>query len=271
MLGCKYSRWDSANRAVGSYFVVVLTPDGDDLAGLSQGFEPVLVEAFIPELAVEAFDVSVLRGLAWLDQDVLNASRLHPCHEGSACELRTVVGSDGLWVAPEPCGLIQDAGDVCAWHGQVHSNVDAFMREVICDGQAFDASPVGQRITDEVQAQGLIDSCGGHQRCSLTTVLLALVALAYSQTLRTIEPEHLLVVGARKLGAQHVVHAAVPKAPSLHGDGMDALTQTHRVRIGLRRMSPSIARQPHKTTSPALGYLGVLQHPGNGLALVLRG
>src|SRR5574343_1130021 len=188
MLGCKYSRWDSANRAVGSYFVVVLTPDGDDLAGLSQGFEPVLVEAFIPELAVEAFDVSVLRGLAWLDQDVLNASRLHPCHEGPACELWAVVGSDGLWVAPESCGLIQDAGDVCARHGQVRSDVDAFMGEVIGDGQALDASAICQRIAHKVQAPGMIDAGGRHQRCAFTAVLFALVAFANSQALRAVEP-----------------------------------------------------------------------------------
>jgi len=31
-------------------------------------------------------------------------------------------------------------------------------------------------------------------------------------------------------------------------------------------MPPSIARQPHKTTSPALRDLGVFQHLGDGLA-----
>lgn len=70
----------------------------------------------------------------------------------------------------------------------------------------------------------LIDACSRHQRCAFTAVLLALVALANSQALRAVEPEHLLVVGAGEFGAQHVVHAAIPKAPALHGDGMDTLT-----------------------------------------------
>lgn len=144
MLGGKLSRRYPSDRSVWSHLVVVLAPDGDDLAGLRQGFEPVLVEAFVPELAVEALDVGVLGGLARLDKDVLNTSCLHPCHEGSACELRSVVGSDGLWVAPEPRGLIQDAGDVCARHGQVHSDVYALTGEVIGDGQALDASAIGQ-------------------------------------------------------------------------------------------------------------------------------
>ncbi len=69
MLGCELSRRYPSNRSVRSHLVVVLTPDGDDLTGLSQGFEPVLVEAFVPELPVEAFDVGVLGGFARLDQD----------------------------------------------------------------------------------------------------------------------------------------------------------------------------------------------------------
>lgn len=69
MLDCKCSRWDSANRAAGSHLVVVLSPDGDGLVGLGQGFEPVFIEAFIPELAVEAFNAGVFDWLALLNQD----------------------------------------------------------------------------------------------------------------------------------------------------------------------------------------------------------
>lgn len=40
--------------------VVVLPPGANDLSGLQAGFKPVLVEVFVPELAVEALDVAVL-------------------------------------------------------------------------------------------------------------------------------------------------------------------------------------------------------------------
>lgn len=97
------------NCSVWSNFVVVLTPDGDGLAGLGQSVEPVLVEAFIiPELVVEASDVCVLGGLARLNKDVLDASCLHPCHEGPAGKLWLVVRPDGLWVAPEACSTFKD-------------------------------------------------------------------------------------------------------------------------------------------------------------------
>jgi hypothetical protein len=89
--------------------------------------------------------------------------------------------------------------------------------------------------------------------------------------LLAVKPKHLLVVGARKLALQHVVHTAIPEASPLHGHGLNAFSQTRRLRIGLRWMPPGISGQPHKTTSPALRNLGVLQHHGDGLALALWG
>ena len=54
------SRGDAAHRAVWADFVVLLAPLSNDLSGLCQGREPVLVEAFIPGLAI---DVSTQRFL----------------------------------------------------------------------------------------------------------------------------------------------------------------------------------------------------------------
>ena len=50
-----------------------------------------LVEALVAELAVEAFDVAVLRRAARFDQDVHDTVLLRPGDEGAAGELRHVV------------------------------------------------------------------------------------------------------------------------------------------------------------------------------------
>ena len=50
-----------------------------------------LVEAFVAELPVEAFDVAVLRWAVWLDQDVLDAMLLRPGDEGAAGELGPII------------------------------------------------------------------------------------------------------------------------------------------------------------------------------------
>jgi len=75
-------RWHSPDGPVGPDFVVVLTPVGDCRLGLVQRFEPLLVQAFIAEPSVEAFDVAVLQWPAGFDQDVPNpmgVRRLHLC------------------------------------------------------------------------------------------------------------------------------------------------------------------------------------------------
>ena len=90
-----------------SNLVVVCPPGGNGLAGLLQGFKPVLIEALIPEGAVKALDICVLRWAARLDQDVFDAMLLCPSHERAASELWPVVGSDGLGVAPKGCRPIK--------------------------------------------------------------------------------------------------------------------------------------------------------------------
>lgn len=59
---------------MGTHFVVALTPQGNDLPGLGQGLGPVLVQAFVPEPAIEALDIGAPGGLSRLDQDVPAAS-----------------------------------------------------------------------------------------------------------------------------------------------------------------------------------------------------
>jgi len=55
----KGSRGNAPERAVWSDLVLVLTPEGNLLASLRQRLEPLLVQAFIAELAIEALDVAV--------------------------------------------------------------------------------------------------------------------------------------------------------------------------------------------------------------------
>lgn len=76
VVGGEICRWDPTATAVRPDLVVVASPLSDHGAGLRQRREPVLVEAFVAELAVEAFDVTVLHGSARFDQQVLDAMPL---------------------------------------------------------------------------------------------------------------------------------------------------------------------------------------------------
>jgi len=81
MVGGELCGRDASTAAVRSDFVIVDAPVGDDLACLLQRREPMIVEALVAKLAVEAFDVAVLHGLARLDQQVPNAVPLGPGDE----------------------------------------------------------------------------------------------------------------------------------------------------------------------------------------------
>jgi len=105
---------DAARRSapVAFAFVVVRSPGRHGHPGLMQGFKPALVEVLVAELAVEALDVTVLHGAPRLDQDVADAVGLGPGHECPAGELRTIVGSHGLWIPAKQRGAVQHPAHV---------------------------------------------------------------------------------------------------------------------------------------------------------------
>ena len=80
--------------------IVLHPPLLDDLPRLIQRHEPVLVQALVPELAVEALDVRVLHGLARRDKRKLHSPLIRPGVQGLPDELRAVVDDDDLRHAP---------------------------------------------------------------------------------------------------------------------------------------------------------------------------
>src|SRR5574337_400144 len=115
-----------------------------------------LVQALVPELAVEALDVAVLHWSARLYQEMENATGMRPGHESTTGELRAVVGPHCAWVAPEGSGLVQQPGHVLARNTEVGGDIDAFVTEVVGHRQALDAPAVGQAVADKVHAPHFI-------------------------------------------------------------------------------------------------------------------
>lgn len=97
-----------ANAAVRPNLVVVPTPCGNLGACLAQALEPVLIEALVAELAVEALDVAVLHGTPWLYEDVADVTKgavqhhfptredlVHALYDHLAEEFQAQVADDG--------------------------------------------------------------------------------------------------------------------------------------------------------------------------------
>ena len=114
MLLRELSRWYPTQAAVRPDFVVVPAPFSDARSGLWQCLEPLLVQAFVTKLPIEALDIAVLHGASWLNQDMPHTMRCRPCHESATCELRAIVCSYSQRVAPEYCSLVQQTSHVLA-------------------------------------------------------------------------------------------------------------------------------------------------------------
>ncbi len=76
--------------------VIVLTPSINNSACVKQVPKPLLVQAPFPELAIKAFDKSVLGRLARLDKLQPDLLTTRPKEQRLAGQLRPVVGNDGL-------------------------------------------------------------------------------------------------------------------------------------------------------------------------------
>jgi len=75
---------------MGSVPVISLLPVFKRFAGIAQFAKQRFIQAFIPQLAVEAFDETVLLGLAQCDVTPIDAGLLNPLEYRHACELTPV-------------------------------------------------------------------------------------------------------------------------------------------------------------------------------------
>jgi hypothetical protein len=79
--------------------IVVLSPSLDLGGRVLHRLEPVYVQAFFPEAAVEGFDGRIVRRLATSAEVEDDAIRVGPSVHRRADELRSVVAIDPLWQA----------------------------------------------------------------------------------------------------------------------------------------------------------------------------
>ena len=113
-----------------SVFVVIPPPGRDADSRFGQRTEPVLIEAFVPELTVERLDEGILRGLTKLNQLQLDVALIGPLIECLAGELGPLVGADRFRVAAKPRHLVQRPCDAKAADTVLHQDADRLLGEM---------------------------------------------------------------------------------------------------------------------------------------------
>src|SRR5690606_8073008 len=94
--------------------IVVLPPLLDELPGMAHRHEPMLVQAFISELAVEALDITILLRFAGLNEAQLQPHSVSPFIQRLADEFRAVINRDAFGQATALCQPLQYIDDPLA-------------------------------------------------------------------------------------------------------------------------------------------------------------
>src|SRR5262249_10812011 len=150
--------------------------------------KPVLVEALVAELAVEALDVGVLVGLAWLDELELHAVAVSPLIERSAGELRTLIGPDRPRQSPKVPHLGEDARHIHARNAVIGDDLDRLLGEVVDQRQTLQPPATIERIHHEIHRPDLVRRLRQEQWLTLEHGASALASTLNSKTCSTVEP-----------------------------------------------------------------------------------
>src|ERR1017187_6094949 len=96
---CEFFRCQVAQGAVRAHPVVIDSPVFDGFPRIVQSEKPVLVEAFLAELAMEAFDVTVLHRPSWCDEVQCDLVLIGPLVQSLRGELGAVINDNPYWHA----------------------------------------------------------------------------------------------------------------------------------------------------------------------------
>src|SRR6267143_3499451 len=261
----KLRRGSIPQAAVRPYRVVIHPPGFDDPPRLLQAHEPVLVQAFVPELPVKTFDERVLHRFPRLDEVQRHAMRIRPLVHRLADELRPVVHLNRFRIAPLLRHFFQPPHHARSGQRTVHFDPRRFPREPVHQIQRAKWPPARQTVPGEVHRPELILPCGQHQRHPRCGPKSFAFLAPHRQSFLPVDPIHPLVVhhplrsAVLLLPPQHFMHPPVPEARTLARNFPQSRSQCRIVPF-----PPSIAATPsvhsQQPTGAPLAQPGFFAH-----------
>ncbi len=175
--------------------------------GMAQIEKPVLVQAFVPEPAVERFDIGVLIGFPRLDQPELDAVLVCPSQHRAPGEFLTVVRSNDFRIASKLADSVKHTNQMIATDCMFGVSRNAFRRAVVDNAQDLELPPASDSVEDEIHRPDLVGCFRALQRLTIGDRHLLSLASLDLQLLCRIQPLHALVVhdlaGLTKLQIDH--------------------------------------------------------------------
>ena len=130
--------------------VVVFAPLFDHDLGLPEGIKYLPVEQLVAEAGIEALDIAVLPGRAWLDVSGFGADGSDPIPDGFGNELRAIVGPNVGWYAAQDEQVGQHIDHVDRVEFALHPDRQAFPAMLIDDVQRAKCPPIVGPMVHEV-------------------------------------------------------------------------------------------------------------------------
>ena len=144
------SWWDALVSIVRTFVVVAVHPFVRKVADFVERTEEVCIEDFGAEAAVEAFDIAVLHGTAWLNELEVDVVDVAPSVQFGGDELRAVIDQDLGRQLPTFFELIQHANDTCRGQGSVHLDGERFPGSFIEKVEGAEAPSAVEAVFHEV-------------------------------------------------------------------------------------------------------------------------
>ena len=136
--------------------IVVVAPCRNQMAGMAQRREQVLVQAFVPQATIEALHEAVLHRLSRCDVVPFNLPILLPFEHGVRRQLGAVVTDDHAGGATRLRDPVQLAGNADAGDRSIDDGGQALPAEVVDHAEDTEPAAINQSIRHEVQAPALV-------------------------------------------------------------------------------------------------------------------
>lgn len=149
---------------VRTHGVVVILPRGDDVSGIVQIREPVLVQAFGADLVVNALDVRVLGGLHGAAEGECHLTCVRPRIEGAHDRLGAAVIRDRVGHASQAGDIVEYAHDPCGGQRRVEGEGETFPRAGVDQTELAKAATGRTLVADEAHGPDPIGLRGNGRR-----------------------------------------------------------------------------------------------------------
>src|SRR5438477_12717096 len=192
--------------------VVVEPPFGQSRSGMRERAEQRLVQQFVAQSAVEAFDERVLRRFGGRDVMPVDAGLLPPAQDRHARELGAIVGDAVQRLAALGDDRVELTRDPQARERRIGDQCQALARKIVDDGEDAETATVAQRVPQKIERPALVWSLRYQQRCPGAERPFATATTADLETLRGIKTPQLLVVHVQAFAVKQGMETAIAEA-----------------------------------------------------------